>query len=271
MRIQAPNYTQTPNDLFDNWLPKLKEIELKVLLVIMRKTFGWHKSRDQISLSQLEKFTGSDRKNILLAIDGLIEKGLVKKEVEGENGTQKTYYELIIQQDSNNSDQWQSTTPPSGNSPPPPSGNLPLTKETLTKETQQKKVVVVSDEKSKSKKNEEKFTKDDLYMNCVRLKKDWTDEEMTKALKIYESSSYPISNPLSYIEGIIKKNRQIENIKQQEQECNLLKESTLKQKSMLKGNSNKETQGKNKSQNTSSEILDKDIGKRLFANWKETL
>ena len=96
MKIEKPNYTQTPNDLFDHWLPLLKEVELKVLLVIMRKTFGWHKTRDYISLSQLEKLTGSTQTNITKSIKTLIEKGLVSKEVVGKIGSQVTYYELIL-------------------------------------------------------------------------------------------------------------------------------------------------------------------------------
>ena len=71
MRVSAPTYTQIPNDLFDHWLPHLGEIEVKVLLVIMRKTFGWHKAdlRDRISISQLEKLTGSTPSNILKAVN----------------------------------------------------------------------------------------------------------------------------------------------------------------------------------------------------------
>ncbi len=148
MRLPAPNYTQTPNDLFDKWLPHLKEVELKVLLVIMRKTFGWHKIRDKISLSQLEKLTGSTRTNIGTAIDGLIEKGLVKREVVGEIGRQSTYYELIVQEESNNIYQSQSSTPPSPESAPLPSPKLGLTKEspkeTIQKKQQQEHVAVFS-------------------------------------------------------------------------------------------------------------------------------
>jgi phage replication O-like protein O len=103
MRITTPNYTQTPNDLFDHWLPLLKEVELKVLLVIMRKTFGWHKTRDYISLSQLEQLTGCSQTNILKSIKTLIEKGLISKEVVGKIGSQTTYYQLIVNEDSNNS------------------------------------------------------------------------------------------------------------------------------------------------------------------------
>lgn len=114
MRVPKPNFTMAPNDLFDFWLPLLKESELKVLLVIMRKTFGWHKVRDAISITQLMKHTGLARETVILAANTLQQNGLIKKEVVGTEGKQNTYYELIISDDSNNSYQSEYTTPPVG-------------------------------------------------------------------------------------------------------------------------------------------------------------
>ena len=102
MRISQPTYTQTPNDLFDHWLPLLKESELKVLLVIMRKTFGWHKVRDRISISQLARLTGLTEETVVIATKSLQKKGVILKQVVGELGKQQTFYELIVE-DSNNS------------------------------------------------------------------------------------------------------------------------------------------------------------------------
>lgn len=118
MFVPQPNFTQAPNALFDEWLPKLSHVELKVLMVIMRKTFGWHKIRDRISLSQLEKYTGTDRTKIIKAAKNLQKMGLIVKEVSGKNGEQETYYELVVIEDSKNSYQWPNDTPPSGQRPP---------------------------------------------------------------------------------------------------------------------------------------------------------
>ena len=96
MDIIDPVNFQNPNDLVDHWLPHLREVELKVLLVIIRKTFGWHKIRDRISLSQLRKLTGSIDSNIIKAVRSLIEKGLISREVVGNNGTEEVYYELVV-------------------------------------------------------------------------------------------------------------------------------------------------------------------------------
>jgi hypothetical protein len=48
-----PNYTPVPDELFDEQLPDLSGAELKVLLYIIRRTFGFKKERDNISLNQL--------------------------------------------------------------------------------------------------------------------------------------------------------------------------------------------------------------------------
>ena len=128
-RVPAPNYTQAPNALFDDWLPLLGMAELKVLMVIMRKTFGWHKIRDRISLSQLETITGLERRHISKAVKGLQEKGLILKIVEGEKGTQNTFYELIVIEDSNISYQCPKDTPGGVLKTP--------TKETISKEKEE--------------------------------------------------------------------------------------------------------------------------------------
>lgn len=95
-KIDSPNFTQMPNILLDKWLPFLKEIELKVLLTIYRKTFGWQKRKDIICLNDFMLATGSSKTKILDAIDLLIEKKLITKIVIGGRGKQKSIYEIII-------------------------------------------------------------------------------------------------------------------------------------------------------------------------------
>ncbi len=104
MPITPPNYTQTPNELFDHWLPLLGEAELKVLLVIMRKTFGWHKKRDIIAISQLAKLTGLLEETVVKATKCLQQKGLILREVMGVKGNQYTEYSLVVEENSNNND-----------------------------------------------------------------------------------------------------------------------------------------------------------------------
>lgn len=74
-----PNTFQTPRGLIDNnILFELTGSETKLLLVIIRKTYGWFKTQDKISRSQFEEFTGLDKKSIQQARNGLIEKKLIE-------------------------------------------------------------------------------------------------------------------------------------------------------------------------------------------------
>ncbi len=51
--FQFPNTTQIPNEVFDTLMPHLSGGELKVLLYICRRTFGFRKDSDSISLTQI--------------------------------------------------------------------------------------------------------------------------------------------------------------------------------------------------------------------------
>jgi len=48
-----PSYTQVPDALFDVLLPYLSDAELRVLLYLIRRTFGFKKRSDAVSLSQI--------------------------------------------------------------------------------------------------------------------------------------------------------------------------------------------------------------------------
>ena len=79
MAFQVPNHTQTPNELFDDHMRYMSGSELKVILAICRKTFGWHKEQDNISLSQLMELTGLTRSSVINAIKSLIARGLIAR------------------------------------------------------------------------------------------------------------------------------------------------------------------------------------------------
>jgi phage replication O-like protein O len=90
-RIEAPNYTQTPNVVFDS-LAIFTDCQLRVILAICRKTFGWHKNRDRISLSQLQKMTGLSRRGVIDGLQMLLVEGWVERYPVG----QSFEYELIV-------------------------------------------------------------------------------------------------------------------------------------------------------------------------------
>lgn len=74
-------YTRIANELLEK-LTKYPEIsvgELKIILVVMRKTYGYRKKVDRISLSQFELATGFYRANICRIIKKLVARKLLLK------------------------------------------------------------------------------------------------------------------------------------------------------------------------------------------------
>jgi len=94
-------YTQVPDALFDEQLSRLSHAELKVVLWIMRCTFGWKKDRDAISLSQLEKATGLSRRAVIAATQRL-EEGkhiIIERGMAPTGGARSNVYRLRIRED----------------------------------------------------------------------------------------------------------------------------------------------------------------------------
>ena len=117
--FSSPNGTIVPDEVFDVLAPLLKESELRVLLYIVRRTFGFKKDSDNISLSQmvngittrdgrvLDHGTGMSRSAVSNGVKGLVGIGVLKasKNSSKERGNETTTYALRIQ-----SDPWSSKT-----------------------------------------------------------------------------------------------------------------------------------------------------------------
>ncbi len=78
-KIPKPNFTQIPNIVIDEWMDLLDPYEFKVLIFICRKTFGWHKEKDKISLNQIIKHTNICKQKVLKSIETLIRHDLIIK------------------------------------------------------------------------------------------------------------------------------------------------------------------------------------------------
>jgi DNA-binding Lrp family transcriptional regulator len=77
---EKPNYTMTPNKLFETHMKDMGESELKVVLCAVRKILGYHKEKPEaISISQFEQMTGLSRQGVLNGIDAAIERGVIRK------------------------------------------------------------------------------------------------------------------------------------------------------------------------------------------------
>jgi hypothetical protein len=89
--LPNPNTTPLPNCLVDEYLPYFTGAELKVILYLVRRTLGFHKTRDAISLSQicggivrkdgrrLDWGTGLHKSTACDALNSLIAWGMIKR------------------------------------------------------------------------------------------------------------------------------------------------------------------------------------------------
>jgi len=59
---------------------RLSPNEWRTLMALIRKTYGYRKARDRISISQFQSLTGLDRKNQVKALKSLEGKGIILKE-----------------------------------------------------------------------------------------------------------------------------------------------------------------------------------------------
>lgn len=71
-------YTALANEFMDA-LAKIRipGEQMQCLLVILRKTWGWNKKSDDISLSQFIESTGINKQNVCRAINGLLSKKII--------------------------------------------------------------------------------------------------------------------------------------------------------------------------------------------------
>lgn len=78
--FQAPNYTMVPNDFFD--LSKdMDTAELRVLICLMRATFGFHRPTVSMSIRQLARETRLTPKSVMAGAARLEARGLVSRSV----------------------------------------------------------------------------------------------------------------------------------------------------------------------------------------------
>lgn len=94
--MKKPYFTAVPNEVMDHYLPELSHGELKVLLVILRRTYGWHRDTDTLSLSRLAELTGLGKSTCCEAAKSLEERGLVsrKQNTGSDGGCSATTYEI---------------------------------------------------------------------------------------------------------------------------------------------------------------------------------
>jgi len=82
-------FTKVQNDVLERLAGVgLSGREFRLLFVIWRKTWGWGKKKDKITLSQFSHLSGIDRRKCHVLLSDLIEKRIIKKSV-AVNGNRK--------------------------------------------------------------------------------------------------------------------------------------------------------------------------------------
>jgi len=71
---------QCPNEYVDEFCAQLNSTEFKILIILVRKIFGWNKTSDRVSYEQLMSLTGiRDRNTIARGLKKLCELKLIEK------------------------------------------------------------------------------------------------------------------------------------------------------------------------------------------------
>lgn len=93
MGLDKPNYTQIPNLLLDELMLYMSGSELKVVLAIARQTFGYHRERYPLTITEIEQLTSLSRPAVVEAINTGERRGLIRRE-QLDNG--RFAYSLVI-------------------------------------------------------------------------------------------------------------------------------------------------------------------------------
>src|SRR3954467_11689691 len=124
--FSSPNTTPVPDVLFDELLLRLDNAELRVLLYIIRRTYGFKRSTDDIAISQmvdgirkkdgtiLDRGTGMSKGSVTRGLRGLLEKGVIvaRRNTSKERGFEPTTYALKLKKRGSTSCITYETSPP---------------------------------------------------------------------------------------------------------------------------------------------------------------
>ena len=94
-RQLEPNSTQTPDVIFDEWLPLLTANEAKVVFFVVRKTYGWGKRHERMGAAQIVAGTGMARSTVFGACASLEAVGVLLVK-HGERGGSTNDYALNV-------------------------------------------------------------------------------------------------------------------------------------------------------------------------------
>ena len=101
-------YIQIANELMDAIISyPFKNSELKIVLVIIRKTYGWKKKKDRLSFSQISKLSRVSIRHTKRVIKSMVLDNVILKEKIANNnilGLNKDYYSWSLWKTLNSGD-----------------------------------------------------------------------------------------------------------------------------------------------------------------------
>lgn len=110
--FQSPNYTQTPNDFFD-MLPEMEHSEVRVTLVMIRQTFGFHRDGFKMGIGKLAKAAGLSRNAAKDGAEAAEKRGTFRR--TNPEAQTEAEWELVIDGQPVTTPSQPVTTPPSTN------------------------------------------------------------------------------------------------------------------------------------------------------------
>jgi hypothetical protein len=93
--FQSPNYTQVPNDFF-TLINDMDDAELRVSLVMIRETFGFHREEFKMGLNKLADASGLSRNGAKAGAEAAAERGTFRRTNPDAQGSAE--WELIVDQ-----------------------------------------------------------------------------------------------------------------------------------------------------------------------------
>jgi phage replication O-like protein O len=191
--FSSPNTTPVPDEVFDVLAPRLREAELRVLLYIIRRTFGFKKESDNISLKQmvegittkegkvLDTGTGLSKPAVTKAVQSLVKRKIVMatNRRSFEKGDEPTTYKLNIQGSSSRNEARPVLTKLTRGSKPSLHGGV---NEVNTQETVIQETVVQNTVNGVVKGEEENVIKRLKNINQPKEKTEYVAEYITREL-----------------------------------------------------------------------------------------
>lgn len=95
VRMTENGYFEMPNLVVDELAAAMPDATYKIYSIMIRKTYGWGKNSDAISLTQIEELSGKTRKTAIQACSQLEDAGLVSVIGTGARGAKIFKVEML--------------------------------------------------------------------------------------------------------------------------------------------------------------------------------